>query len=546
MNSISKFMKTRKWQLLWFILFCGCFSIWCIFFVLRIDNVLDSDIAAQLVMSKLLADENSFWTTNWYNSTEIRILSYQLVFVPLFWLTSNWQIVRVVGSIILYLIILAGVLYVCWQLGIRKYFFLVATFFVLPFSKEYLLYVLVNINYTVPISISLFSIGLAIHFMKCNSTKLKIMLGILAGAISLGSGMNGLRSLFSIYVPLFITSIICMLFLSAEFEGWRKNKKFGFNVKICDLFKTNYGQLGIISAWMLMCSGIGYIINKVYLSEIIEYIDYSDGAVWQAFSIQRVLDTITGWLANLGYVTGEPLFSYALIHNAISILLMIVVIAIIVAVLRHRFNYTREIYFISVFIAVACVMSVLLFGFTEMYQQARYDVVVLIYVFPLMTLFISQSKACKESKKNLYLSVLLSCVLFNSILFYDEYSEENDTRELKEVIEFLQANEYKNGYATFWHGNVVTELTNGEITVFVLQRREDIVNVNQIEECECPVAHTYEIPEGKVFWIFTHPEKERYTITRNMDDEYILFTNEEFCVYGFESYDEMVGLIENS
>lgn len=79
------------WLAVWYLAAC--------FFVIRFaNNYIDSDMSSELVLARLLADEGSLISKNWFYSTELRVLNTQLVFMPLFLVFDNWHTVRVLGT----------------------------------------------------------------------------------------------------------------------------------------------------------------------------------------------------------------------------------------------------------------------------------------------------------------------------------------------------------------------------------------------------------------------------------------------------------------
>ena len=69
------------------------------------DHWLDSDMAAEMIFSRLLADSGHlFATPEWYYSTEFRVLYTQLVMTPLFLLTDNWHLIRMAANLVTYLL----------------------------------------------------------------------------------------------------------------------------------------------------------------------------------------------------------------------------------------------------------------------------------------------------------------------------------------------------------------------------------------------------------------------------------------------------------
>ena len=55
------------------------------YFIYRFGmNNIDADNSSEMVLAKLLAEEKTFLSTNWFYSTELRVLNTQLVLSMLF------------------------------------------------------------------------------------------------------------------------------------------------------------------------------------------------------------------------------------------------------------------------------------------------------------------------------------------------------------------------------------------------------------------------------------------------------------------------------
>ena len=77
-------------------------------------NFINSDDASELVYARLLAREGKIISSTWKGSTEIEILNNQLVYSLLFHFTSNFQVVRIVGQMIL-----SGIFLGCYYFCLR-------------------------------------------------------------------------------------------------------------------------------------------------------------------------------------------------------------------------------------------------------------------------------------------------------------------------------------------------------------------------------------------------------------------------------------------
>ena len=84
---------------------------------------LDSDMASELALASHLAKEGALISSTWAYSTEVRVLSTQLVFTPLMALfPHNWRLVRTLGCLILQAALAASAYFCGRSLGARKRF----------------------------------------------------------------------------------------------------------------------------------------------------------------------------------------------------------------------------------------------------------------------------------------------------------------------------------------------------------------------------------------------------------------------------------------
>ena len=84
---------------------------------------LDSDMASELALASHLAEEGKLISGTWVYSTEVRVLSTQLIFTPLMALfPHDWRLVRTLGCLILQGILAASAYFCGRTLGADKKF----------------------------------------------------------------------------------------------------------------------------------------------------------------------------------------------------------------------------------------------------------------------------------------------------------------------------------------------------------------------------------------------------------------------------------------
>jgi hypothetical protein len=102
---------------------------------------LDSDHSSEMVLGKLLAEENVLVSRSWYYSTELRLI-YQTIFtMPLFKLLGglgNWALIRAINIFLNNAVLIAACVFMMKQLKIQnKWAALAGLLLLLPVSKEY-------------------------------------------------------------------------------------------------------------------------------------------------------------------------------------------------------------------------------------------------------------------------------------------------------------------------------------------------------------------------------------------------------------------------
>ena len=130
-----------------------CFALLVVDWCCWAPNRLDADMASEQLLANLLAQEGSVMSTNWYYSTELRVLNTQLVMAPLFRLFTSWHTVRVVGSVVLILLYLAAWFWFGRSAKLKYCSLLGAGLLVLPYGALYRQYVLEGLYYIPHIAI---------------------------------------------------------------------------------------------------------------------------------------------------------------------------------------------------------------------------------------------------------------------------------------------------------------------------------------------------------------------------------------------------------
>ena len=491
---------------------------------------LDSDAASELLMGKLLADEGRLISENFLYSTEIRILESNLIWMPLFSLIDNWYVVRIVGTVIMYFILLISLFFCCKALEMQKFFPLIAVIWLLPLSELWFENVLLFVYY-VP---ALAPACLSIYFMMKSTEGKKsgrVAAVVLGCLMALLLGMASVRMAITQYLPM-LCAVAMYLWLNSEKDG------------------KNAFVLLILCCLTLFATLAGYVFNLAVLSDRFRFASYSD--LWfVGMDIMRLELYLTAWLACFGYMEG-PVFSTSLIYCAQSGFLAVLGIYAVIYIMSHRDKYKIGAQLSAYFYLSSFVILCLVFVLSNMQFSYRYLISVCAFSFlPIFACF--GNKECFPRSGKYVLAFFMAVILVSSAFKYREMSRIDINATKREAVDFLCEEGYTEGYASFWNANVLTELSDGEIEVWGWLDGS-VGDLYEIYEWLQPISHCYETPDGKVFIMLTQIEM---AAQGNLDriaclsDENIVFRSSEellpeespeyysYIIWGYNSFEEL-------
>ena len=168
------------------------------------DHWLDSDMAAEMIFSRILSEEHHiFSTTNWYYSTEFRVLYTQLIMGPLFRICSNWHVIRTITNLVFYGLMLASYYYFMKPLKVsRGLTVLSSCLLLLPFSETMMTHMQMGNTYMSHVILVLWFFGM--YLRLCSGeyhAKRKVSLWIFYVLLAIVCGMSGVRYLLALQCP---------------------------------------------------------------------------------------------------------------------------------------------------------------------------------------------------------------------------------------------------------------------------------------------------------------------------------------------------------
>ncbi len=417
---------------------------------LFLNHLMHSDMAAEVILSKFLAQRGEWISTEWFYSTEIRILYTQLVMTPLFYIFTDFHTVKVLSILIFLLLLLAAGYYMTRTFRLSA----LASGIVLmllfsPWSNEYLDMMFLGNFYTPQTILMFLFLGMSFRVWEKKKTKAFVLLFL--AVLSVFLGLSGLRYPACLFAPLFLALLWDLLLEGMEDKA---DPFFGIRGKLL--------QTGILTGF----AGIGFLIHKMYLAKHYSFDQTPVTFVPISEVTDRALNSVKLMLEFFGYRDGLSMMSPLGLMNVVKCGFFLCFVYVIIKLYQRRRELLdrRERVFLYYFIFLFLINLYMLI-FTTVLMQYRYWIPVFIVGIYLVGLYLDRARPEKAVQKNL-LVICLCLAAFSSL--YGELWQDvkfDDCAKREGYMAFLEKEGYTFGYATFWNGPVTEYLSNGKIHV---------------------------------------------------------------------------------
>lgn len=526
----------------WLVL-AGCFAALCYFEWRNVGDLLDSDMASDLIYARLLAQEGTFFSPNWYYSSELRVFANHLSFTPLFLITQDWRLVRGLGSMLTYALFVLSLYAPLSQVGLRRQYPLVAAAMLLPLSVMYFHYSFVGTFYTHNYILSFWLMGLTLGQSEA-SGRARAWRLILLGALSAVAGLCGLRFLLFSALPLCASA----LYLRA-----RAGRKAAPRTR-----RLAWGSLLSLGAM-----AAGAAVNLLVLSRLYTFQTFAE-VTYTSFQPEAAGEFLRNLLSLLGFPENGSLFSPALAPAALSLLLLALIAWASWSALRAPAPGAAAAQsailaqpgaaaapspaetdapgdrVLALFFLAAAVMHIGLLSLTSMPRNMYHFLPVSVYALPLAACALKRLPW--PGRWRAALAGGMACLLAaTSAVNYPYFSRRDVTYEPRMALESLLAEGYDCGYATFWRANVLTELSGGEVEMYSLggpydgpEAFDNLFPWLQLK------AHATEPPEGKVFVLLSKYEGETsLPVFSRLDPSHAVYESPYLIALGYESVEAL-------
>lgn len=503
-----------------------CFALLVVDWCCWAPNRLDADMASEQLLANLLAQEGGVMSTNWYYSTELRVLNTQLVMAPLFRLFTSWHTVRVVGSVVLILLYLAAWFWFGRSAKLKYSGLLGAGLLVLPYGALYRQYVLEGLYYIPHIAISFVVLGCAVRILR-GGRRLAPAAGMVL--FSFAAALGGPRQLFILNIPLTVAAALLCWLDAPPADTLRQ--------KLANAWRTPGGALLVPTLAADAAALAGYVVNAKVLAEKYHFQDQGYVA-FTGLNLDRLQWFVNALLASFGWQEGK-VFSLAALFNLAAAALILFCFVFSVRLVRGKARYPLGHRLVGAFFLAGAVCFALLYGLTNSGHSDRYLLPLAILFVPLLEIMLADCTPLHRPDARGLTALLAAILLLHAGTDYRAAAVATNPNQ--GAAQFLVQNGYRDGYASFWDGNVMTELTDGTLNVWTLTPN----SVPELRPWLQVTSHLQTPPQGKIFFVISKWEAygERQPTTQALADampeDALIYEDETVKIYGFVSDEAM-------
>lgn len=491
------------------------------------SNVINSDISAELILARELSRENKLITTDWYYSTEIRLVYTQLISLFLFKIFTSWKMIRTIMNLIFYVLMIISFFYCVKPLNLkRKAVYLSSSLLVIPFSMEYIYIVHIGNSYIPHFILLLFTLGLALRIIQKFDLK-KMFFYLLLSFIC---GLCGIRYLTILALPLFFAAILDLLI------EYSKEEKQIVSIKV---FMSQARFYVAVSGFISCC--LGYLINSTIFSKIFQFATY-EILYFKDMSLANVYNNLlyclssifTDTLTLFNFVNGVSVKTLYGMGNIAALMCLIIFCIIAYKVTRYYDVFNKEIRLIILFFIISLFVNIFIFTFVEGAYAARYNMFIILLMILLLAVFLSEEMFWKKLINKLMVFILLCSINFAGLESSYICANVDKNSGLKKACNFMVENDLTFGMATFWQAGVITELTDGKVDVVNVYEEYLPASYHWLLSKKSIRRETWENAEEEKVFILLTPDEVKNNSDKDILTEGELVYEDEYYIFIYD------------
>ncbi|MBP3428423.1 MAG: hypothetical protein J6M47_09210 [Clostridia bacterium] len=488
---------------------------------------LDADQSSEMVLASLLNREGRLITDSWYYSTELRVISP----VPLYQLGlllsgGDWHAARVIGLSLSFLLCAAAMIYMARGAGLGESAVCAAAVVLLPVSEVHKFLFSLGGFYTMYIAAGCWLVGLVLRAGRGRGQIPQLVRIALLGVLC---GLSGVRMPMICGAPLLIA---CLL------EGFHLLRTSSSLGEVWQKEQTPMLLAGCLAVAAML---VGYLINSRVLAGMMHFEQFGDRTLGE-LDFAGFLTQLRYLAQYFGYKAGVQLLS---LRGFVSVLVVLAVgfmaYSLVCGVARREALSPRLrvlLYTAAAALAMGMFINVVTGEGHNEYAVGYY----LMGVFMLVLAGFAHLEKMPFGMPWLRrLCMLGLCgVLFLQAALFTRNHMSTQESEYEHAAKALTEAGYEAGFATFWHGNVLTEASDGALEIWTLDSLHGPQRGAWLQE----TAHMDTLPEGRVF-VYVG-ESERYDNPPAAEAAHLIWESpvNGSCAYGYENAQEVMALLK--
>lgn len=398
---------------------------------------MNADIASEAVLAQLIWESGEWVPKSWYNGTEVRILFPANLAALFYGIFCNAAFAMGCACSIYSLGILGSLYFFVSQFSFRREEKLLFLLLCLIISNNFVmleLFYLFASYYAIHIILLFLTLGIYVRLL--DGVRVHRVWQALFIIFSFTIGMQGVRGILVLNVPMFVTEVTRQIYLWYSKE-WKMRDGYIAGWCALLLFAGYAGTFTPYSVEQRVSRNIRKGFGKLWktvLPEVFEAFGVAETSDIRrgilVFFLLIAIGVLIGCLLRILKMQGAELFDWA------NVLLWMSLGASIMAVAFTTTETSARYYF--------AILPLVAFGFVRFVHSVREKHWLFRAVIAAMVVFLLFSHICE-----IYLPILRS--------------EEPTPSAEYEVCRYLKENDYEIVYANFDKGNTITILSGGEV-----------------------------------------------------------------------------------
>ncbi len=492
--------------------------------------IVDSDLASEMILTNILNQEGTILSHNWGYSTEIRAVNMQWFYrVGLLLFPNDWHLARTFGMAAALLVFIAAMLLLAKGIGLGRLGPWMAGALIWPFGMRYLVYAMYGGYYLIHMLLPMLTLALVFCSAQAKNGKRRTMYALLACLVALGAGLNGVKVLMVFQAP-FLLAALLLAVMALNICG-----KTSWKDACCACgaeLKLLAGALYTAAAALA-----GYVINTKILAKHYNFKSFG-GVTWNrprdgALELYRI---IVDYFHEFGYTDGVGVFHFSGIASGLGLLIGIwLAFCILRLITRYKSLTVWERFMVLLLCCMIAICGISFSYFQEYGQYFWYPTMPA--AFAVMAIEIKTEKLHLPGERSVLALVLAGAISLCSINTVRQQIEHPALGRvgIDKVAYWLVDNGYSEGYASFWNGGCMVEITSGKLDIWYSNLHNDS-NEGWLQ----PAYHMTRDPEKPFILIDTQtdgPLEEVPLIQYGGCTE--VYNDGRYVVYAYDSADAM-------